>query len=201
MNDFLAGSISGIAQTISGHGFDTLKVRKQTNMPLNFNITNLYRGITFPLLSNTMIIGSQFYFYHNYSSLLSGVISGLMVGPIDYFKIQKQINKNYKYKLQKPLGMNITILRECISMPIYFNTYYYLKEKTDNSFISGGTAGVLSWLIPYPIDTIKTRIQTGCTLKESISKKQYMKGLSLCLARGFVVNAVGFYCVNAFNNS
>jgi hypothetical protein len=199
MNDYLTGSISGIAQTMTGHGFDTLKVMKQSNMPLDFKITRLYSGITFPLISNPVIIGSQFYCYHNHSSLLSGIVAGLMIGPIDYFKIQKQINKNYKYKLQKPLGINISIMRECVSMPIYFNTYYYLKEKTDNSFLSGGTAGVLSWLISYPIDTIKTRIQTGYTFKQSIAKGNYMKGLPLCLARGFIVNATGFYCANAFN--
>ena len=38
----------------------------------------------------------------------------------------------------------------------------------NNTFISGGIAGMLSWLIPYPIDTIKSRIQMGYSLKESI---------------------------------
>ena len=107
--------------------------------------------------------------------------------------------KNYNYKLTWPLGFNITILREIISLPIYFESYYYFKEKTNNSFISGGLSGMLTWLLPYPIDTIKTRMQMGYTLKESIQQKNYMKGLGLCLARGFIVNAVGFYCVNVLS--
>ena len=196
MNDYLAGSISGIAQTLTGHPFDTLKACKQSNIKPHYNIKRLYGGITFPLVSNSVIIGSQFYFYHNHSALISGIISGIMSTPIDYFKIQKQLVPNYKYKLSWPLGMNITIMREVIAIPVYFEAYYYFKKKTNNSFLSGGIAGILTWLVPYPIDTIKTRIQMGYTLKESINQKNYMRGLPLCLTRGFIVNSVGFYCAN-----
>ena len=199
MNDYFVGSISGIAQTITGHPFDTLKVKRQNNIPLKYNFKRLYRGITFPLISNSIIIGTQFQLYHNNSILIAGLVSGIMTTPIDYFKIQKQMIKNYNYKLTWPLGFNITILREIISLPIYFESYYYFKEKTNNSFISGGLSGMLTWLLPYPIDTIKTRMQMGYTLKESIQQKNYMKGLGLCLARGFIVNAVGFYCVNVLS--
>ena len=199
MNDYYKGSISGIAQIISGYPFDTLKVLKQNNInkKINFfNIFKLYKGITFPLVSNSVIIGSQFYFYHNHSSLLSGIISGLMITPIDYFKIQKQTNKNYKYKLQRPIGFNITVCREVLAVPIYFKTYYYFNRKFNNSFLSGGIAGVLSWLIPYPIDTIKSRIQMGYTLKESIKLKKFFRGINFCLTRAFIVNGIGFYCAN-----
>lgn len=197
MNDYYKGAISGIAQTLSGHPFDTIKVLKQNNIQpkLSFRkIINYYKGITFPLLSNSFIIGSQFYIYHNYSGLLAGIVSGIMITPIDYFKTQKQINKNYRYKIEKPLGLSVTIMRESISIPIYFNSYYYINEKIDNSFISGGIAGILSWLIPYPIDTIKSRIQIGYSLKESIKLGNYYKGLKFCLLRAFLVNSTGFYC-------
>lgn len=201
MNDYKNGMISGIVQTLSGYPFDTLKVLKQNNIKINnFKVSKLYNGLTFPLVSNSMIIGSQFYFYHNHSSLLAGIISGMMVAPVDYFKIQKQIKKDYKYKIQIPLGLNITILREVISLPIYFNSYYFLNEKLDNSFISGGIAGMLSWLIPYPIDTIKTRMQTGYSFKKSISMGNYMRGIKFCLLRGFIVNSIGFYSVNKLNS-
>jgi len=93
------------------------------------------------------------------------------------------------------LGLNITILREMISIPIYFNSYYLINEKINNSFLSGGAAGILSWLIPYPIDTIKTRMQVGYSFKRSIMMGNYMKGLPLCLFRGFLANGVGFYSV------
>ena len=43
MNDYFVGSISGIAQTITGHPFDTLKVKRQNNIPLKYNFKRLYR--------------------------------------------------------------------------------------------------------------------------------------------------------------
>ena len=61
----------------------------------------------------------------------------------------------------------------------------------NNSFISGGIAGILSWLIPYPIDTIKSRIQIGYSLKKSIKLGNYYKGLNFCLLRAFLVNGIG----------
>ncbi len=198
MEDYLKGSVSGIAQIISGHPFDTIKVLKQNNIKFNYNfnnIKNLYKGITFPLVSNSVIIGSQFYFYHNHSGLLAGIVSGLIVAPVDYMKIQKQTIKNYKYKLVKPLGINITIFRESIAIPIYFNSYYYLNEKINIPFLSGGIAGMLSWLIPYPIDTVKSRMQLGLSFEKSLKLGKYWKGLPFCLLRAFIVNGIGFYCV------
>jgi solute carrier family 25 (mitochondrial carnitine/acylcarnitine transporter), member 20/29 len=197
MEDYLKGSVSGIAQIISGHPFDTIKVLKQNNITFKFtNISSLYKGIAFPMISNSVIIGSQFYLYHNHSSLLAGIISGLIVAPVDYMKIQKQTIKNYKYKLVRPLGINITILRESIAIPIYFNTYYYLNDKTNMPFLSGGITGVLSWLVPYPVDTIKSRMQNGMSFEKSLKLGTYWKGLRFCLLRAFIVNGIGFYCVD-----
>jgi hypothetical protein len=199
MDDFKKGVVSGIAQTLSGHPFDTIKVYKQNNLNFKFNIYQMYKGILFPLISNTFIVGSQFYIYHNYSSILAGFISGLMITPIDYFKTQKQINKDYKYKLTIPKGLNITITREVFAVPIYFNSYYYINNKINNPFISGGISGILSWLIPYPIDTIKSRIQSGISLKKSLKMKNYYKGLNFCLFRAFLVNGIGFFCLEKIN--
>ncbi len=127
MNDYYRGAMSGIAQTLIGHPFDTIKVLRQNNIHPKItikNFLNYYKGITFPLLSNSVVIGSQFYIYHNHSSLLAGIVSGLMIAPIDYFKTQKQIIKNYKYKIERPLGFGVTVMRESICIPIYFNSYY-----------------------------------------------------------------------------
>jgi len=200
MKEYEKGIISGIGQTLSGHPFDTLKVIRQNKLSTNnINLKRLYKGLTFPLISNATIMSTQYYFYHNHSGILAGIISGMMIGPIDYFKIQKQISKNYKYKLKMPLGMSATILRETLAVPIYFNSYYKLNEKLNNSFISGGLAGALSWLIPYPIDTIKSRMQVGYNLKESIKMGNYSGGLLVCLIRGFLANGVGFALVEKLN--
>ena len=200
MNDYFKGSISGLAQTISGHPFDTLKVLKQNNIKYNtINIINLYRGITLPIISNSFIIGSQFYLYHNYSSLAASFVSGILISTSDFYKIKKQININYKYKFEIPLGIKITILRECIALPIYFNSFYFINKKINNPFFSGGIAGILSWLIPYPIDTLKSRIQAGYSFEKSLKYGNLWRGLQFCLVRAFIVNGCGFYCANKIN--
>ncbi|KAG9298772.1 hypothetical protein G9A89_012840 [Geosiphon pyriformis] len=73
-------------------------------------------------------------------------------------------------------GGCITIMRDTISYGVYFWAYEGLKrilgETSDSSntsmvlktLFAGGMAGVLSWVSIYPLDVIKTRIQT-----ESIS--------------------------------
>lgn len=63
-------------------------------------------------------------------------------------------------------GLNITILREAPGFGSFFACYEYLT-KTQNSepistphmLMAGGTAGAVSWLLAYPVDVIKTRVQ------------------------------------------
>ena len=101
--------------------------------------------------------------------------------------------------------MQYTIAREIISIPIYFTTFYYLNEKFKtekynsqwyaNSFISGGIAGVNSWLITYPIDTLKSRKQLfpAKTFHELYKIGNLFNGLLITLTRAFVVNGFSFY--------
>jgi solute carrier family 25 (mitochondrial carnitine/acylcarnitine transporter), member 20/29 len=209
MESFIAGTISGIAQIISGHPFDTLKVLMQTDTKIKkespfklLTYKNLYRGISGPLLTNAFVIGTQFHYYHKYNSIIAGIVSGIIMTPIDFFKIQKQVNKknfiNKNILITLIKGYPITILREVSSLSIYFNTYYYLKENTDNVFLSGGIAGILSWIPTYPIDTLKTRIQQGISLKKSLKMNRLFSGFSMCITRAFIVNSIGFYFAELF---
>ena len=51
-----------------------------------------------------------------------------------------------------------------------------------NNLISGGLAGITSWTITYPIDTIKTRIQ-NISFSKAIKQYNLFKGLSVSLLR------------------
>jgi len=61
----------------------------------------------------------------------------------------------------------LTIAREIPANAAYFGSFIYLKEtfrpiigdNSLNTIIVGGLAGLCSWLVSYPQDTIKTRIQ------------------------------------------
>lgn len=70
-------------------------------------------------------------------------------------------------------GMGPTVLREGHGMGIYFLTYEYLVQKkldADNltreqlpaftSMLAGGAAGIVLWLMIYPVDVVKSYMQT-----------------------------------------
>lgn len=111
-------------------------------------------------------------------------------------------------------GLTITVLRDAPSHAFYFWTYEYTREKLhpgcrktgqeslDTMLISGGLAGVASWVCCYPLDVIKTRIQASrkydgivdC-FKKSVKEDGYgvlWRGLSTAVARAFVVNGAIF---------
>jgi solute carrier family 25 carnitine/acylcarnitine transporter 20/29 len=205
---FYAGLFSGCLQTIVGHPFDTIKVYKQ-NMKSNFiknkiNFTDskrisleqilrmklmMYRGMTIPLITNSLVTAIQFYSFQNFPILMSAFSTALLA-PIEYYKIQKQVYGIYPKKL--PNGFGITYIRETIALNCYFNSYNYL-EPNIGVFFGGGIAGSLSWLLSYPFDTLKTRIQSNLTFKQALEKKQLFKGLNIALFRGFLVNGFGFF--------
>lgn len=76
------------------------------------------------------------------------------------------------------------------------------------ALLSGGISGVLTWTFSYPMDYIKTLIQTDSLenprhktmrgyYKEEIAKgsvKQFFVGFEIMMVRAFVVNATGFLC-------
>lgn len=192
--DFLAGLSSGITQTLIGHPFDTIKTNKQNNIKVK---GNLYKGLKYPLFSNSLLIGIQFDLYYRYNSLVSGIVSSVIITPLDHFKISSQNKiKTDFYSMIKNFkrGYPITVTRETIALSIYFGSYDYMKNEFNyHPLISGGVAGTLSWLFTYPIDTIKTRVQSNISIREAIKTKNYWNGISITLSRAFIVNGVGFY--------
>jgi len=112
-------------------------------------------------------------------------------------------------------GFVATASREIPSLGIYFTTYKYVSSvmrsidspylnQTVGTVLAGGTAGAASWLVVYPLDVIKTTIQTSTeALPNSIAgvakflyKKHgyrvFFKGLGTTVARAFPVNGITF---------
>lgn len=118
--------------------------------------------------------------------------------------------------------MFCTVLREIPSIAGQFAAYEYLKQlflKRSRSdrltmaevSITGGLAGVLCWLVSYPQDIIKTKLQVDYSYKESSRIRDggfsncaktiyntegmsgFFRGLTPCLIRAYIANAIGFY--------
>ncbi|KAK7349180.1 hypothetical protein VNO77_06339 [Canavalia gladiata] len=115
-------------------------------------------------------------------------------------------------------GLGITVMRDAPSHGVYFWTYEYMRERfhpgcrksaqegVNTMLIAGGLAGVASWIICYPFDVVKTRLQVQTPsslkykgifdcLKRSINEEGYSvlwRGLGTAVTRAFVVNGAVF---------
>lgn len=207
MNEFTLGTFVGVVQTIAGHPLDTIKTNYQNNQTLKFNknsITTLYRGLSYPLFSTSIINGFLFYSNDTFNNIsnnnfISGFMTGIVCSPmINIFetcKVRKQLNENIGMNLIKysKLGLSTTLVRESFGASLYFGIYHHLREDY-NPFISGSIAGMSSWFFTYPVDVIKTRIQSGLdkNWQEAITRGGLTNGLSVCLIRSFIVNGFSF---------
>ena len=112
--------------------------------------------------------------------------------------------------------MGPTLYRELPGYSVQLGSYEYLKKKiqfkepshikdTFKTIMCGGISGILCWLVSYPQDVIKSKIQIGdIKLSGNKFKKNYYniiknegyiglwKGFSPCLLRAFPANAAIF---------
>ncbi|MBT6882100.1 MAG: hypothetical protein HOA34_06795 [Flavobacterium sp.] len=205
MNDYIAGSITGVVVSITGHPLDTLKTIKQTKNSHLITPKKWYRvynGISFPLAGSLVIHSSTFgtnkYLFnkfnnHYLSGLITGILTTSIITPIELYKVRAQNMLSLKVNPYK--GFSPTIIRESIASSIYFGSYNQMRDSGVNILLAGGLGGWFSWLSTYPIDVCKTRMQSGKTntIMESLRMGSLWKGFGYCSVRCFIANAAGFF--------
>ncbi len=205
MDGYIGGFVSGIVQTIVGHPLDTIKTWNQNHtlkQPAK-TFVNLWKGLQYPLIQAPLVASISFGLYENiysfsndriFSGLASGLIRSTLVTPLEYYKLnlQQHLTPVLKHSFK---NMSFVAIKEMPSATIYYGSYHYLKEKTGFIVLSGALAGMLSWFSIYPLDTIKTRLQTGAagTFHNAIQQGGLWRGLQMCLLRACITNGVGFY--------
>lgn len=201
-----AGTCSGVVQTITSHPLDSCKVLCQTGTKIPFaHPLKLYNGVFYPLLFSGIVsaltfsinngVSKRLKCNHFVSGYLAGTAATFLITPIDYCKIQKQMGRSIDWRKIFG-GFFATFHRESISFATYFGTYRLLQDKRKNHpMLHGGIAGSLCWFVTYPLDTAKTRIQSGSskTIFSALKKGKWWRGLAPCLLRSFIANSCGFY--------
>ncbi|XP_011156083.2 mitochondrial basic amino acids transporter isoform X1 [Solenopsis invicta] len=169
------------------------------------------------------------------SYFLAGASAGIaqtpVSSPIELAKTRLQLQSTGQGNVQGPMqclrnvyrqegyrgvfkGLGITFLREGPSYGVYFVTYEMLTKTSSKQPIStlhmllaGGFAGTASWVISYPIDVIKSRIQAESSnrysgaldcLRKSVRAEGYSclyRGLNSTILRAFPTNAATFAVV------
>ena len=206
---------SGIARTIVSHPFDCLRIYMQNsekkisffssivNISKNHGLSGFYKGVSPFLIGNVCLLSIYTNTYNKYKKEYGNFFSGALGGfygssistTIEYYRCCF-FNKNQKFRLMDiPRGYPITTLRDTIGWGFFFSAYSYSKEickdidQPFQSIIVGSLSGLALWTSMYPIDTIKTRIQCGRSLKNF----RLWSGYSSCLLRAIPVNTALVY--------
>lgn len=171
------------------------------------------------------------------SGAFSGFAASFVLTPVELVKCKLQVanlssqtsHESYGSIVRKILknegplglwhGLNSTLVREMAGTAVWFASYEltvkFLRKhnpnaETTNLLLSGATAGFLFNLSIYPVDTIKSNIQTfdmttGSKTKLSFASavarltarkggfRNLYNGLSITLARSIPANAAIFY--------
>ena len=181
-----------------------------------------YRGISSPIVGSLIMNVQTFYLYSWFNKyfhedpLISGSLTGLglafVESPTDLVKTRMQTNPNVSYsQTLKNIGVrniykgiNITLLRNSISCGMYFWGYEKTKTMFTNEYmgilVGGSVSGFCCWAPNYPMDNIKTRIQSDITgkykgiidcIKKTPAKKLWA-GFTPCIVRSMLVNPFVF---------
>lgn len=209
---FLPGIISGVVHTVFGYPLDTLKARIQNQSKIK---GGLWKGIRFPvsqaMITNTFIFQNYEFFHQQFpnpyaSNFVTAVTTSIFICPFEKFKVMNQSRIPYSIHVKSILlsfkDLNIVCARKIPGTFLYFSTFDYMKKKEYSTLFSGSMAGMISWTFTYPIDTIKTRIQSGTckTWKEAIQKGSLNKGIGYCMIRSFFVNGINFHVYEHVKN-
>ncbi len=220
--DTNSGINSGIARALVSNPFDCIRVYIQnsnkkittnkaiSNIMKTQGIIGFYRGINPFIFGNIYLLSVYHSTYkkykEKYGSFISGGLGGMygsvVANTLEYYRAQYFANK-FIFKSTNILrSLPITIIRDFIGWGSFFTGYSITKEKVNNmahlnqTLIVGSISGIFLWTSMYPLDTIKTRIQTNNTsIIDTIKQcykiggiKKFWAGYSSCLIRAIPVN-------------
>jgi solute carrier family 25 carnitine/acylcarnitine transporter 20/29 len=179
------------------------------------------------------------------SGAFAGFSNSVISGPMEHVRIRLQVQSgNDGYKGPKDFisktfkqygfaglykGQGVTLLREGHGYGVYFALYEYLTQKhmRDNNLsrkdvstmvqlINGSTTGIVLWAATYPIDIVKSKLQTDsldkskrefssaidCVKKtfKSQGLKGFYKGFSACILRAGPANGATFVAYEVVMN-
>lgn len=179
--DLIPGFLSGLTRVIISYPFDYIKFHIQTKTKIELNyrinkntISSLYKGAKIPFIVVPIDRAITFNLYKilkekNYnkftSSLIVNFISCLYNTPIQVYNIN-YIVKNEVIKNNFYRGYHLEYLKNILGGTIFLYTYDKCKEfpimvKSNlKGLYCGIIASVINWSVIYPIDTIKTLVQT-----------------------------------------
>lgn len=93
--------------------------------------------------------------------VISGLVSSVIVYPIDTIKTRYQAGKKIEINKQLYNGMSREILSNIPSSFVYWSVYYKCRDQNLSSVQSVIISSILSNITEIPLDIIKKRMQLG----------------------------------------
>lgn len=207
--------------TIKTHLQTNPQLRSSHQVVREIHVTGLFRGMTPPLF-NAIVMNSVMFSvfdkvnatYENpfVAGLLSGFATAMISTPTDYLKIQAQLSgssiltmmgKTPFFQIPLYRGHLANLAKEGVFTMTYLGLYHKMagsvaQPQDITSLLSvalrSSTTGAMAWVISYPIDTIKTIVQSGdrrsyYSIYESMSASQLYKGCGTSTFRAILVTA------------
>ena len=151
-----------------------------------------------------------------YRVIIGGIISGtsrsVIESPFEYCKVRRQTNQNWEFR-NLYLGYRATWLKASGMMTSYFITIDFFRRNTkvfdykSLLFLINGSAATFAFIVIWPFEIVKNKVQTENLKKYSIFKsvkenikndgliKGLYRGAGPGLASVFVRNGAAMICM------
>ncbi len=164
--------------------------------------------------------------WHATAGSIAGISQTVITCPMELIKTRAQLTSSSVLSCFRHLirtegsrglyrGLMATIARDAPAFATYFSCFELILNLTKSSsssppstlhlLLSGGTAGAMSWLVIYPVDVVKSRIQADTRynsmlqcVRQSFTEEGFgvfMRGFVPTLVRAFPTNAATFAVV------
>lgn len=205
----------------------------------NQGVIGLYRGSTPQFFGSMMFRSSQFaayVFVFSYMSgpvgetelfrglkfrvlaggFASGVTRAILETPLDYWKIRRQIVKEWRVGLDLTTGWKITLLRGSLLMSVYFCYLDLARREWSNylgydafspiwgKFCLNGVTTTAAWLTVWPLEYMKSQVQGGYgdesqTLIQRMKRVMNERGGFTALYRGMGPGMIRSFFANGLS--
>jgi len=197
----IPGFAMGIVRATISHPFEMMKIKSQINQNENF-YKNLFRGLHYSIISNSLERGIQFGLYEKFklndgnliSAAKSSIISTTLSLPYNIILLRNIIMKS-SININKKIFYKSAILeysRNLSGSILFLSSYNYFKYKEVPIFIRAPIASCIVWSLTYPLDSYKNILLSGYK-NETINIKRLYKGVQYPLIRSIPSSIIGFY--------
>ena len=194
MEEIVPALGAGIVATFICNPLDTIRINYQINKPINYNISSLYRGLSYGIIAVPSFWSIYFPMYSRLKSeintptaaYISCCTASTFTTPFWVLRQAEQCNKKVSISLSNLYrGIFPTYLIN-LSFTIQMPIYEYMKSKVENNtfnvFVCTAVSKTVATCIFYPLDTIRARLRDGqIGIYSNVSN--YYRGMSIYIIR------------------